>query len=159
MTVFTSKTGGSAVTKATFDSTHAEAFEADDPQFTIQTDLWEEKEVPGAASKLRRRKLASAGQVVRQSEVDRWFAPATVTAVTPAAGAAAGGTAITVTGTNLRGVTAVKIGGTNCTGTLVAREDRITGAITPAKTAGSYAVTVADDSGATTNTTPTFTTS
>src|SRR5688572_4810755 len=124
MTVFTSKTGGTAVTKATFDSTHAEAAEADDPEFVIQTDLWEETEMPGASTKLRRRRLARAGEKVRQSNIDAWFAGAVVSAVTPSTGAAAGGTAITVTGKNLRGVTAVKIGGTNCTGTLVCTENR-----------------------------------
>jgi hypothetical protein len=158
MTVFTQKHQGTAVTRATFDSTHAEAHTADDAEFVIQTDLWEEVEGAGSTRPVRRR-LARAGERVRQSDINRWFPTATVTAVSPATGAAAGGTAITVTGTHLRGVTAVKIGGTNCTGTLVCTETRITGAITPAKVADEYAVTVADDSGTTTNTTPTFTTS
>jgi hypothetical protein len=146
---------GTAVTKADLDTT---AFAADDPEFTVNERIYEETEIPGS-TRLRKRLLAREGDRVKQSDIDRWFPEATVTGVSPATGAAAGGTAIIVTGTNLRGVTAVKIGGTNCTGTLVATETRITGAVTPAKAAGAHAVTVVDDSGETDNTTPTFTTS
>lgn len=149
-------TDGTAVTKAGLAKT---AYTADDPLFTITSDLYEVRELAGSTTRTGKRRLARAGEIVRQSDIDRWFPDATVTAVSPAVGSTAGGTAITVTGTHLRGVTKVKIGGTDCTGTLVCTEGTITGAITPAKTAAAYAVTVVDDSGTTTNSTPTFTTS
>src|SRR5262249_23114900 len=45
-----------------------------------------------------------------------YFAPPTVSAVSPSSGVTAGGTSVTITGTNLTGATAVKFGATNATG-------------------------------------------
>lgn len=135
---------GTPVTKAGLDKT---AFVADDPQFTINTKVFDHREVPGDPSKTSARLLWNVGQVVRQSEIDRAFADATLTGISPATGLAAGGTAFTITGTHLRGVTGVTFGGTAATSVVVVNETTVTG-VTPAKTAGAYNVVVTDDSGA-----------
>ena len=53
--------------------------------------------------------LWKAGTVVSQSQIDALFPPATIAAVTPATGPAAGGTVVTITGTNLDGVLVVGV--------------------------------------------------
>lgn len=95
--------------------------------------------------------LFHAGQLVPESEIDALFKTATVTAISPASGPAAGGTVVTLTGTNLAGVEGVTFGGT--AGTALQRvsstQIKIT---TPAKTAGAYNVVVQDDAGDVTKT-------
>lgn len=144
---------GTAVTKSGLAKT---AYTADDPQFTITNAVYEVTEWPGQPSRTRRRKLWNAGQVVRQSEIDRAFPTATITGVSPATGTTAGGTAVTLTGTNLRGVTAVSFGGTAATSVVAVNNTKVT-CVTPAKTAGAYDVGATDDSGAATPKTAGFT--
>lgn len=135
-------TDGTPVTKAGLDTT---AYTADDPQFTVNTDLWEEKLFPGSTT-VNKRRLARAGDIVAQSDIDRWFPDATLTSISPDEGPTAGGAAVTITGQNLRGVTAVTFGGTAATSVVAVNESTVT-CVTPAKAAGTYDVAVTDDSG------------
>jgi hypothetical protein len=139
---------GTAVTKAGLDKT---AFVADDQLFTVNTTVYEVTLIPGSTTKTRRRKLWNAGQVVRQSDIDRAWPTATITSLSPTSGPAAGGTAVTITGTNLRGVTAATFGGTAATSVVAVNETTVT-CVTPAKTAATYDVAVTDDSGTATKT-------
>lgn len=86
------------------------------------------------------------GRTYSKSEIDRHFPAATFTSITPSTVAAAGGTAVTIKGSNLTGVTAVAIGGTAFTAVTVVDENTVT-ATSPAKTAGTYNLTITDDSG------------
>jgi formylglycine-generating enzyme required for sulfatase activity len=67
--------------------------------------------------------------------------PGTITSVTPLQGSILGGTQITINGTNLAGTTAVKIGGVDCTN-LQVLSPTLVKAVTPAGTAGEFALTV-----------------
>ena len=67
--------------------------------------------------------------------------PGTITSVTPLQGSILGGTQITINGTNLTGTTAVKIGGVDCT-SLQVLSPTLVKAVTPAGTAGEFALTV-----------------
>ncbi len=67
--------------------------------------------------------------------------PGTITSVTPLQGSILGGTQITINGTNLAGTTAVKIGGVDCT-SLQVLSPTLVKAVTPAGTAGEFALTV-----------------
>jgi hypothetical protein len=99
-----------------------------------------------------RRALAFVpGRTYTKAEIDRQYPSATVTSITPAAAAAAGGTSITFRGTNLTGVTAITLGGTAFTAVTVVDESTVT-ATTPAKSAGTYDVVLTDDSGTVTKT-------
>lgn len=128
-----------------------------DPEFTITADYYKSFEYDNVADARDdqegrgRARAFYAGQVVRQSEIDALYPAATVDTLTPATGLAAGGTVVTIKGTNLDGVTGVTFGGTAGTAyTYVDQETiRVT---TPAKTAGTYNVVVADDSGTVTKT-------
>lgn len=136
-------TNGTAVTKTGLNKT---AFTDDDPKFVINTDLWEDTQLPGSNS-LGTRRLVRAGEVVTQSQIDSWYPAAAITSINPASGPAAGGTTVTITGKNLRGVTEVTFGGTAGTSPTVVNETTVT-VVTPAKSAGAYDVVVTDDSGA-----------
>lgn len=92
-------------------------------------------------------KLAfAANEIVPTSVINAEFVPATITSITPSAGAAAGGTAFTIKGTNFGGTSGVTIGAVAATSVKVVNSTTITG-VSPAKTAGTYDVVVADDSG------------
>lgn len=77
--------------------------------------------------------------------------PATVTAISPATGAAAGGTAVTITGTYLSNATGATLGGVAVTSFVVVDEHTIT-AVTPAHAAGAVDLVVTDNSGTVTKT-------
>jgi hypothetical protein len=84
------------------------------------------------------------GQVITQSELDAAFPAATVTAITPATGAAAGGTAVTITGTNFSNAATVAIGGVAATSVVVVSPTEIT-CVTGAHAAGAVNVVVTDE--------------
>lgn len=139
---------GTRVTQSTI-STAVEA----DPLVVIGTDLYlrekfndNDKKNP-AGSKLTL--FCRAGKVMRTSEVTNLFPDPVVDLVSPATGAAAGGTVVTFTGKNLDGVTAITFGGTPGTVLTVVSptEVRVT---TPAMAAGAYDVVVTDDGGSVT---------
>lgn len=72
--------------------------------------------------------------------------PPIITSVSPAGGAAAGGTAITITGAGFTGATGVTVGGTAATSVVVVDANMIT-AVTPAHAAGAVAVAVTTPKG------------
>jgi len=90
--------------------------------------------------------LFHEGQIVPEDEINALYKTATVTSISPATGAAAGGTVVTIDGTNLAGVEGVTFGGTAGTSLQRISNTRIK-VTTPAKTAGAYNVVVQDDSG------------
>lgn len=105
-----------------------------------------------------RRKAFIAGQTYRQDQIDKFFPTCTIsTVVVAATGAAAtalataGGTALKITGTGFSGATGVTFGGTAGTSFSVA-SDTVILVTSPAKTAASYDVVVADDGGNVTKT-------
>ena len=75
----------------------------------------------------------------------------TVTSLSPATGAAAGGTAVTITGKDLTGTTGVTFGGTAATSVVVVSDTSVT-CVTPAKTAGAYDVVATTPAGTGTKT-------
>lgn len=90
--------------------------------------------------------LYHKGQEVPESEINALFTTATITAITPNTGPAAGGTVVTIDGTNLAGSEGVTFGGTAGTNFKRISNTRVQ-VTTPAKTAGAYAVAVLDDAG------------
>ncbi|MFI8265277.1 IPT/TIG domain-containing protein [Streptomyces sp. NPDC085665] len=90
-----------------------------------------------------------AGAVLRQSQVDALFPPASIAAISPATGPVAGGTVVTITGTNLDGVADVKFGSTAGTALKVLTSGRLQ-VTTPAGSAGAVSVVVGDEAGAVT---------
>lgn len=90
--------------------------------------------------------LYAAGQVIDTTDIDLLYPTATAVSITPATGAAAGGTACVIRGTNLSGVTGVKFGTTAGTAFSVVGETEIH-VTTPAHTAATVDVVVADDAG------------
>jgi len=111
-------------------------------------DIYETITFPGMGNKFEssRRLKFNEGHLIQQSQIDDLFPAASVTAVSPATGPAAGGTVVTITGANLGGATSVTFGGTAGTAFKVNHQGSIT-VTTPAKTAGAQAVVVVDDSG------------
>lgn len=105
----------------------------------------------GAGFEQNDRLLFHEGQRVPESVIDGLFELATITAITPETGAAAGGTVVVIDGTNLAGAEGVTFGGT--AGTAFARvSDTRVRVTTPAKAAGAYNVVVLDDAGNVTET-------
>jgi hypothetical protein len=94
-----------------------------------------------------------AGQRVPASVIEGLFETATATAITPATGAAAGGTVVNIDGTNLAGVKGVTFGGTPGTALHRVSDTRVQ-VTTPAHAAGAVTVVVQDDAGDVTK--PTF---
>ncbi|MFI9052531.1 IPT/TIG domain-containing protein [Streptomyces sp. NPDC053427] len=91
--------------------------------------------------------LYKAGTVLRQSQIDKLFPPATIATVTPSTGPAAGGTVVTITGTNLDGVADVKFGSTAGTNLTILSAGRLQ-VTAPAGAAGAVNVVVGDEAGA-----------
>lgn len=145
------KDSGTRVTLAGIGTVTDDVADAD-PYLQVLEDLVERTEFSGgsdatAATGDDKVQLAfRAGQVVRTSEITDKLTAASVDALDPVTGAAAGGTAVEATGEGLDGVTGVTLGGTACTSVVVVDPRTVT-FVTPAKTAGTYNVVFTDDSG------------
>lgn len=135
-----------AGTARTKSSVSKETWTDPDPILKINEDIYEKYNEPGVAGLTGKRLLWRNGDLVRTSKFDASFPAATAVSVTPATGAAAGGTAITIKGTNLRGSTGGTIGGNALTSYVVVNDTTAT-AVTPAHAAGAVALTITDDSG------------
>ncbi|MFB6630028.1 IPT/TIG domain-containing protein [Streptomyces sp. NPDC056362] len=144
------KEDGTLIKKAGFPSAAVP-----DVLMRITTDVYESKAYgpgDGTPEGSRRHLLYQAGTIVPQSAIDALFTPAaTITTVTPATGAAAGGTTVTIKGTRLAGVTAVNFGATPGTEFKVVSDTELR-VKTPAGAAGAVNVVAAADSGNVTKT-------
>lgn len=114
--------------------------------YLVNADILQKFTQDGGSFEGAEKLLMYSGQYVTQAFVDALFKAATVTAISPATGLAAGGTVVTLTGTNLAGVEGVTFGGTAGTALVVVSETTVR-VTTPAKTAGAYTVVVKDDAG------------
>ncbi|RZU28325.1 IPT/TIG domain-containing protein [Streptomyces sp. BK022] len=92
-----------------------------------------------------------AGQVVRQSQIDRMYSPAVIASISPATGPVAGGTVVTITGKYLDGVSDVKFNGASGTALKIVSPTKLT-VTAPAGTAGARDVVLVDDAGNVTKT-------
>lgn len=91
------------------------------------------------------------GRKYTQAQIDALYPAATIESLTPATGAAAGGTVVLIKGQNLGGSTGVTFGATAGTAFSVVSDSQIQ-VTTPAKVAGTYDVIVTDDAGNVTKT-------
>ncbi|HZE01519.1 MAG TPA: IPT/TIG domain-containing protein [Pseudonocardiaceae bacterium] len=98
-----------------------------------------------------RRLLFKAGQVINKSVIDDLYPAATVASITPATGAAAGGTPVTIKGTHLSGTTGASLGGVALTSFRVVNDTTITGT-SGAHSAATVNLVVHDDDGDVTST-------
>jgi hypothetical protein len=147
---------GARITKAAFPTSAVS-----DPELVVTQDVYATRRFDEGTRPTNSRDRAPegsiktimfrAGQVVRQSQIDKLFPAATVATVSPATGLAAGGTVVTITGTNLDGVADVKFGSTAGTNLKILSSEAIQ-VTTPAGTAGAKNVIVGDDAGAVTKT-------
>lgn len=93
-----------------------------------------------------RRLKWKAGQVIDQADLNAAYPAATLASISPATGAAAGGTPVTLTGVNFDGASGAAIGGVALTSFVVVNNTTITG-VSGAHAAATVNVTVTDDSG------------
>lgn len=109
--------------------------------------IYQDYNTPGAfgnSYQSQRKLLFRKGQQITQADIDALFPTATFVSVTPALGAAAGGTPVTIKGTNLSGATGVTIGGVAATDFKLVNDTTIT-CTTGAHAAGKAAIVIADD--------------
>jgi IPT/TIG domain len=136
---------------ATLSETAMNALTEDPPAAAVTrrvtADVYQRFSFDNAGFEQGTRLLFHAGQIVAQTAIDALFVDATVTAVTPNEGAAAGGTDVVITGTNLGGVLGVTFGGQAATLVRALSETRVS-CRTPAHAEGTVNVVVTDDSGA-----------
>lgn len=127
-----------------------------DPEVTVTEEIWQDYTIgegtdPDPNFEQGRRILFPAGAVVKESVIDGLFQAADITSVTPASGAAAGGTLITIKGTNFAGAVSATVGAVATTSFAVVDNKTIT-CVTGAHAAGTVDVVVTDDSGPVTET-------
>lgn len=121
---------------------------------TVNEDIYENFSGPGEeAFEGDKRLKFYAGQEVTETEIENVFGgdPATFTSITPASGAATGGTDVTIQGTGFSGADSVTIGGAAATNFQVVDGQTIT-CTTPAGTAGAVDVAIVDANGTVTAT-------
>jgi hypothetical protein len=113
---------------------------------TVNALVYQDYSTPDQAGHFEdaRKILFHAGAVVPQSVIDGLYPTATYTSISPATGAAAGGTPFTLHGTNLTGVTGVTFAGSAATSVVVVNDTTVTG-VTPAHATGAVAVVIKDD--------------
>lgn len=93
------------------------------------------------------RLLMVPGQPTSAAIIDGLFIAATVTAISPATGPAAGGTPVVITGTDLAGMVSATFGGVAATSVVVVNNTTVT-MVAPAHAAGAVTCIFQDDSGA-----------
>lgn len=148
------KDSGTRVTAANIGDV-TDAVADTDPLLVVLEDLIQRREYEGGNDATAATgddyvtKAFKAGEKVRTSVILAMLTPAEVDSITPANGAAAGGTALTIKGSGLDGVTAVTIGGVATTSLVVVDSETVT-CTTGAHSAGVVNVVIADDAGAVT---------
>lgn len=108
--------------------------------WTVTEDVFEDHHLPGSTRHGRRLKWAK-DEVITQAQKDDAYAEATVTSISPATGAAAGGTVVTMTGTNLHEARGATFGGSAATAWSVLSDTQVR-CTTPAHAAGAVTVVV-----------------
>jgi hypothetical protein len=119
-------------------------------KWTIDQDVFEDKNLPGSAKHTRVLKFTE-GSTITQAQVDNAFVEGTIDTIAPATGGTTGGTVITITGTGLSEATGVTVGGAAATAFSVLSDTQIR-CTTPAGTAGAKNVVVLLDAGNVTET-------
>lgn len=122
---------------------------------TINEDIFETFSYPGAKDpETGLRRLFLAGDVIPQAVIDKIYSDsnATVSAILPVTGLAAGGTPVVITGTGLLGTKGVTLGGVAATAVKVVSDTKVTCTTGPHAT-GAVTVIVQDASGDVTKTT------
>ncbi|WP_328333341.1 IPT/TIG domain-containing protein [Streptomyces sp. NBC_00455] len=140
---------GTRIAKAAFP-----AAALDDPPVRITEDVYVSEPYgrgDGQPEGSKRFLLYQAGTVIPRSSIDRAFSAASVTAISPNKGPAAGGTTITIKGEHLDGVSAVSFGPTAGTELRIHSANELT-VKTPSGEAAAVSVELADDSGLITKT-------
>lgn len=139
---------GTRKTKAALISDLGTA-EVDNPVYRVPAGyrLYEKGDLVGdPGNPVNYRQVLTPGMLVSSDAINGMFPAPTITSVTPAAAAAAGGTPITIKGTNFKSAgTSATLGAVACTSVVVVDSTTIT-AVTPAKSAGTYDVVVTTDS-------------
>jgi hypothetical protein len=123
-----------------------------DPRVKVLIAVYEDTPYDGVDYPTQKKQLRfRAGQVIRQSEWDAEFEDPTISTVSPATGAAAGGTTITIVGTGFTTGTTVTVGGNAATSVVVKNDKKVT-CVTAAHTAGATNVVVTTAAGSATKT-------
>lgn len=151
MTFF--KADGTRLTKSTMTALTSTPASADPPvQFSVDVfQAYNSDPQSGTDFESQSRLAYAAGQIIRTSTLNAEFVAATIASISPATGPAAGGTTVTIKGTDFGGTSGVTFGGTAATSVKVINATTIT-CVTPAKSAATVDVVVADDSGNVTKT-------
>ena len=135
---------GTRLTETTLNALTEDVTEATLVEFTA--DVYQSFTADGGGFEKASRLAFVEGQQVQQSMIDGLFETATITSVSPATGAAAGGTPITIRGTDFSGASGVTVGGNAATAFVVVNNTTIT-CTTAAHAAGATDVVVLDDAG------------
>ncbi|MGW2221538.1 IPT/TIG domain-containing protein [Nonomuraea sp. NPDC001684] len=147
---------GAQLTKAQANAKTA-AVPVTDPVVRVTENLYVGRRFDGTAYPEAKRELRfPKDALIKKSLLDGMFPDATITAISPASGAAAGGDSVTIRGTDFTPGSTVTFGGTAATSIVVVDERTIT-CKTPAKAAGAVAVAVATDAGTVTSGASAFT--
>ena len=142
--------GTTEITKTTSGLTSAAP--VNDPLLVVAENIYVDSSFTGTDLPPNERQLKyHAGQIIKTSDWNSNFPDATFDAITPATGAAAGGTHVTITGSGFNPDTTVSIGGGAATSVVVINSGELT-CITPAHAAGAANVVITTDAGAITET-------
>lgn len=117
----------------------------------IANDVYESFNFPPYGSNFKtfdgeRRLKWKAGQTVRKTDITDAYPTATFASISPATGAAAGGTPVTIKGTHLDGASGASLGGVALTSFHVVDDSTLTGT-SGAHTAGAVSLVIHDDGG------------
>ncbi|MFG2141837.1 IPT/TIG domain-containing protein [Streptomyces sp. NPDC048650] len=138
---------GTRITKAAFP-----AAALDDPPVRVAEDVYVSEPYgrgDGQPEGSKRFMLYPAGTIVLRSAVDRLFAAAAITSISPAKGPSAGGTTVTIKGASLDGISAVTFGGAAGIELHLRSSTELTVKTPPGE--GAVAIELADDSGTVSN--------
>jgi hypothetical protein len=118
-----------------------------DPDVKVLINVYRDSPYPGVDYPTQERQLAfHAGQIIKQSEWDAEFVDPTISGISPASGAAAGGTRVTITGTGFTMGTTVTFDGAAGTSIDVNNDTELM-VTTPAGSAGTADVVVTTAAG------------
>lgn len=145
------KSDGTAIAKSPGNTVLEDVTEPD-PLVKVKIDVYRTSPYSGAEFGTQMKQIAfRTGDVIRKSQWTREFKAPEIDTVSPATGAAAGGTVVRLRGRNFTADAAVTIGGTAATGVTVESETELR-CTTPAHSAGAVNVVVTTAGGTATKT-------